>query len=123
MAVSYTSAGEGFVVDKIDGTNTSTAFVIAWGTGGSGTGSTATKTDTALQAEATEARATTVTSQPAADKNQWLGTLTAGTAKTIEEMMLTVSATGGICIIRATHGAVALGTGDSIQYTVTLEQS
>jgi len=58
MAVTYTSAGEAFVVDKIDGTVTATAYWIAWGTGGSSTGATATKTDTALQAEATEALAT-----------------------------------------------------------------
>src|SRR3990167_1788076 len=123
VAVTYTSAGEGFVVDKIDGTITATAYMIAWGTGGSGPLGTATKADTALAAEATEARATTVTSQPTADKNQWVGTLTSGTTKTIEEMMLTVSATGGVCIIRATHGAVSLATGDGIQYTVTLEQT
>ncbi len=123
MAISYTSVGEAEVVDRIDGTQTATDFFIGWGTGGSGTGSTATKADTALEAEATEVRGTAVASQPAADKNQWVATITETTGKTIEEVGLFTLATVGVMIIRATHAAVTLATGDAIQYTFSLEQT
>ena len=125
MAVSYTTAGKGLVVDLIDNSITAATFFIAWGTGGSSTGSTATVGDTALQAEATEVRGTAVASQPAADTNQFVATLTNQKAggKTVEEAGVLNIATGGVLLIRTTHGGVALATGDSIQYTFTLQQT
>ena len=125
VATVYVNAGQNFVADVIDGTTNATDqdYRIAWGTGGSSTGGTATDADTALEAEATEVRATTVTSQPSTDTNQWVGTLTAGTAKTIEEAGLFTTATGGTMIIRGSHGGITLATDDSIQYTITLQQN
>src|SRR3990167_9976096 len=83
MANVYTSAGEAVVVDLIDGTSSThldnTNAHIGWGTGAG----TADKADTTLFTEASETRVTGTTSQPAADKNQWVATLTAAGAKTI----------------------------------------
>ena len=125
MAVTYSTAGRGLVVDLIDNTIGAATMFIGWGTGGSSTGSTATISDTALQAEATESRATTVVSQPTADTNQWVGTLTNQKAggKIIEEVAVLSASTAGTLLIRSTHGGVSVATGDSIQYTITLQQS
>ena len=87
MATVYTQVGEEVVVDLIDGTSTSALGTgnarIAWGTGAG----TADKADTTLFAESTEgggeARQTPTVSQPLADKNQWIATLTAESTKTV----------------------------------------
>jgi hypothetical protein len=112
------------VVDLIDNTIAAATMFIMWGTGGSSTGATATKGDTGLFVSATETFATTAVSQPAADTNQWVGTLTAGTAKTIEEAgLFTASSGAGSLVIHGNFGGIALATGDSIQFTVSLEQT
>lgn len=130
-AVVYTTVGKGWVVDKIDNTYGAATFYIAFGTGGSSTGATATAGDVSLMARATEAAVLTTNSQPSADTNQWVATITCGRSGgfTVEEAGLflgTSSATGGTAtqiVIRGSHGGVALATGDSIQYTFTLQQT
>lgn len=129
VATVYTTAGAGAVVDRIDGTGTGTNYYIGWGTGGSSTGGTATAGDTALKAAATEARELATMSQPSADTNRAVATITAGTAKTIEEVGLfyaTSSGTataGGTLIIRGSHAGVGLAIADAIQYTISLQQT
>ena len=126
-AVIYTDAGEAFVVDRFDNTTTATLAWIGWGTGGSSTGATGTKTSTGLSVSATEAWVLSTQSQPAADTNQFVATITAGTGKTVEEAgVFCGTATGSAAIamlIRANHGGQTLATGDSIQYTFTLQQT
>ena len=124
VAAVVTATGRTFIVDKIDDTSTATGAFIGWGTGGSGTGGTATDVDTGLKAAATEAFQVATKSQPNADTNQYVATITAGTAKTIEEAIVLVgtgTATGtNKTLIRASHGGQTLATGDSIQYTITM---
>ncbi len=85
MATIYTQVGEEKVADLIDGTSAvhldATNAKIGWGTGAG----VAAKADTTLFTEASEARVAPTVSQPVADKNQWLGTLTANAAKTDHE--------------------------------------
>jgi hypothetical protein len=122
-----TATGITFLVDRVDNTTTATNFWAAWGTGGSSTGGTATSADTGLKAAATEAFAACTLSQPSVDTNQFVDTITAGTGKTIEEVILfggTSTATSvatNRCIIRASHGGQTLATGDAIQYTIQLQ--
>jgi hypothetical protein len=126
MAVVYTTTGKGLVVDLVDNTISAATFFIAWGTGGSSTGGTATAGDTGLKATATESYVAATVSQPAADTNQFVGTLTNQRAGgvTIEEAgVFSASTAAGVMLIRASHGGVALATGDSIQYTFTLQQT
>jgi hypothetical protein len=123
MATVYTQAGEEAIVDLIDGTSTThldaTNAYIAWGTGAG----TAAKSDTALFTEASEARVAATVSQPAADKNQWVATLTADGAKTITEAGLFNASTGGTLIIHGDFTGIALNAGDKIEFTISLEQS
>lgn len=128
-ATVLTTVGKGWIIDKYTdlatatGPGTATEQWIHWGTGGSSTGGTATAGDTTLKAAATEIRVAATVSQSAADTAQFVGTLTAGTAKTIEEVGLFTATAGGVLEIRANHGGVALATGDSIQYTIQLQQT
>jgi len=123
MATIYTQAGEEAVVDLIDGTSSTilnaTNAKIGWGTG---TGTHA-KTSTTLFIEASEARVAAAVSQPAADKNQWVGTLTADAAKTITNAGLFDAATVGTLVVAGDFTGVALALGDKIEFTISLEQS
>ena len=123
MATIYTSAGEAKVVDLIDGTVAtvlSTANAkIGWGTGAG----TAAKADTTLFVEASEARVVPTITQPLADKNQWVGTLTADAAKTITNAGLFDAATAGNLVVKGDFTGIVLATGDKIEFTITLEQT
>lgn len=123
MATVYTSVGETIVVDLIDGVSAvhldATNAKVAWGTGAG----TAAKGDTTLFTEASEARVVPTVSQPTADKNQWVGTLTADAGKTITNAGLFNSAAGATLIIHGDHAGQVLASGDKIEYTISLEQS
>lgn len=123
MANVYTSAGEAVIVDLIDGVSAvhldATNAKVAWGTGAG----TAAKADTTLFTEASEARVAATVSQPTADKNQWVGTITADAAKTITNAGLFNSAAGATLIIHGDFAGIALALGDRIEFTITLEQT
>ena len=123
MATVYTQAGEEKVVDLIDGVSAvhldATNAKIGWGTGAG----TAAKADTTLFTEASEARVAAAISQPAADKNKWVGTLTADAAKTITNAGLFDAATTGNLVVKGDFTGIALALGDKIEFTITLEQT
>lgn len=124
-ATIFTTTGANWITDKFDNTYGTATFFGGWGTGGSSTGATATAGDTDLKAEATESRVSCTMSQPSANINQFVYTLTNQKAggKTVEETAIFLaSGTGGSAtlIIRANHGGSVLATGDAIQYTVQL---
>lgn len=123
MATVYTQAGEQVVCDLIDGTSAvhldATNAKVAWGTGAG----TAAKGDTTLFTEASEARVAAAISQPAADKNQWVATITADAAKTITNAGLFNAAAAGDLIIHGDFAGVALALGDKIEFTMSLEQT
>ena len=123
MATIYTQVGEEKVVDLIDGVSAvhldATNAKIGWGTGAG----VAAKADTALFVEATEARVAAAVSQPTADKNQWVGTLTADAAKTITNAGLFDALTAGILVVHGDFVGIALALGDKIEFTISLEQT
>ena len=124
MATIYTQMGEEKVVDLIDGVSAvhldATNAKIGWGTGAG----TAAKADTALFVEASEARVAATVTQPVADKNQWVATMTcAGAGKTITNAGLLDAATAGNLVIHGDFTGIALAVGDKIEFTITLEQT
>ena len=124
MATIYTAVGEGVVVDLIDGVSAvhldATNAKIGWGTGAG----TAAKADTTLFTEATEARVAATVTQPTADKNQWVGTITcAGAGKTITNAGLFDAASAGNLVIHGDFTGIALAIGDKIEFTISLEQT
>ena len=123
MATIYTSAGEAAVVDLIDGTGSTVLSAanakIGWGTGAG----TAAKGDTVLFTEASEARAAAAISQPTADKNQWVATITADAGKTITNAGLFDAATSGNLVVHGDFTGIVLAINDKIEFTISLEQT
>ena len=123
MATVYTQTGEETIVNLIDGTSSThldaTNGKIGWGTGAG----TAAKGDTTLFTEASEARVAVVASQPAADKNGWVATITANGAKTITNAGLFDAAAAGNLIVKGDFTGIVLALGDKIEFTIDLEQT
>lgn len=117
MASIYTQAGEEAVVDAIEA-QISTPF-IGWGTGAG----TAAKGDTTLFTEASEARVAATASQPSADKNRFVATITAAGTKTITNGGLFDASSGGALIVHGDHAGIGVDAGDGIEYTIDLEQT
>ena len=123
MATIYTQVGEEKIVDLTDGASatvlSATNAKIGWGTGAG----TAAKADTILFTEASEARVAATVTQPTADKNQWVATLTANAAKTITNAGLFDALTAGILVVHGDFTGIALALGDKIEFTISLEQT
>ncbi len=119
MANVYTQAGEEEVVDYIDGTTAPGTHHVAWGTGAG----THVKGSTTLFTEASEARTAATKSQPAVDKNQWKGLITADGAKTITNAGVLDAAAAGNLLLAADFAGIPLTLGDTIDFTFTLEQT
>ena len=119
MAAVYTQAGEELVVDFIDGTATPGTHYIGAGTGAG----SFVKGSTTLFTEVSEARVAATKSQPAVDKNQWQATQTYTGTKTITNCGVLSASAGGTLIVGGDALSIAVNNGDSIQFTVTLEQT
>ena len=111
MADVFTQTGEELFTDDVEGART---WYIDWGTGGSG----AVKGDTALGTPGGESRVSATMSQPSADINQFLATITASGSKTIIECGIFDAATTGIMIQRSDFAGIALTSGDKIEFTI-----
>lgn len=129
MATVLTTLGEWKITDLIQGTAAVhwdiTTALIAWGTGaGTAVKGDGTTTGITLFSEATETRINpSAVTQPAADKLQWVGTMTCNaTGKTITNAGLFDAAGNNLCI----HGdftGIPLVQNDKIEFTISLEQT
>jgi len=106
-------------VDIIDGTLSPTTHYIEWASG-SGAHS---KASTALFGAVSEARVSATKSQPVADKNRWVGTLTADSAKTITNAGVFTASAGGTLLLASDFAGISLALGDSVQFTWDKEVS
>lgn len=124
MAVVLTYGGEDWTVQRLAGSgslSTNNGSHI-----GSGTGTaTASKSDTALGTEVGSRSATTVsvTGSGSSAKYQAVATITYGASYAITEAGLFTASTGGTLLIRADFPAINVVSGDSIQFTFTLDPS
>lgn len=120
MATVYTTTGKQLVVDLIDDTASGAAtHYIAWGTGAG----TAGVGDTTLFTEASEARVAATKSQPAADTNRWVATITADAGKTITNAGVFNATAAGTMIVKGDFTGIVLNSGDSIEFTINLQQT
>lgn len=122
MATVLTNSGEQWVCDALSAVVSTTGQFVGWGTGVG----TAAKADTTLFTEASEARATgTVTTNGtgASAKYQVVGTLTADAGKTITNAGNFTASSAGTLIVKGDFTGIALLTGDSITFTITLDPS
>ncbi len=113
----FTSVGEQVTADLWDGTITApTNWYI-----GSGTGTTTpAKGDTALVSEV-ESRATATMSQPSANTNRHVATISYTAAATITEVGVFDASTAGNMVIRDTFAGIGVNNGDKIEFTIDLQ--
>lgn len=117
-----TNLGEQWACDRMSGVSALDGHFIGWGTGGTA----AAKGNTTLSTEAAETRATATISTNgtgASAKYQAVGTLTSLSGQTITNAGNFTAVTVGILIIHSSFTGIALLTGDSIQFTFTLDPS
>ena len=124
MATHYTNVGKAYTAGALSGdVSVGASFWVGWGTG-SGVAVTGTTLATAAaeaRSETTKSRQTTTVSN---DTFRNVGTITcAGAGKTITEAGLFTALTGGTMLVYGDFTGVALGVGDSIQFTVNLVYS
>ena len=121
MATKLTTVGVAALVDTMDGTG-STGGAQRWI--GSGTGVTAaTSGDTVIETETSEARVVGVFSQPSANTNRLVGTITYGTSKAIANAGNLSSSSGGTLYVHGDFTAVSVLASDAIQFSVDLALS
>lgn len=119
MADIFTDAGEELVADILDGTVSVPTWKSAWGTGAG----TAAKTDTTLFTEAAEARVSTTQSQPSANINQFVATMTSAGSQTITNAGVFDAASSGNMLVKSDFSGIALDSGDKIEFTFQLTWS
>jgi hypothetical protein len=113
MANIFTQAGEEFLTDLVDGTVSAPAnWYVAWGTGAG----TAVKGSTTLFTEGPEARVTATESQPTADTNRFVGTITASAGRTVTNAGVLSASSGGTLFLHSDFTGVVLAASDSIQF-------
>lgn len=125
MAV-ITTEGKQWNIDKVQNAapaSDANADKLAWGTGNTAEGPGVTF---ATFTEASEARVTGTLSQPAADTDRLVGTITANANKTISQVartnVLTVGGAGQIMHFYALFTGIPLQTGDAITFTLDHQQ-
>lgn len=120
MATIFTDSAEAVVTNRIKAGGTEPLFV-AWGTGAG----TAAKADTTLFTESAEARvsgtSTRTTTGSTNDTYQVVGTITASAARTITNAGTFDASTAGNIFVKGDHASTVLASGESIQYTITLQ--
>lgn len=120
MADVYTQDGEELECDIFDGTVSVPAnWYVGWGTDGT----TADKADSALGTEAAEARVAATLSQPSADVNRLVATITSESGQTITEVGVFSASTSGVLLIHSDFSGIAVGIGDAIEFTVDFERT
>jgi hypothetical protein len=120
MANFYTDKGEELTADYVDGTASApTNWFNSWGTGGG----THSKASNALITESAEARVAVTESQPAADQNQWVATITSASTQSIDEAGIHTLAAAGDMFCVADFTAIPLVNGDKIEFTWTVTWS
>jgi hypothetical protein len=121
MAI-LTTAGKQWIVDKVQeepaGATMPLMKWIAWGTGATAEA----VGNTALATEASEARVVSVLSQPSADVDRSVGTITANGTKTITECgRFNQLAVGGTLYVRSLFTGIPMVSGDRIEFTQDLQ--
>ena len=119
LATVLTTAGAGWIRDKLNETVQTTGDYIGWGTG-AGTSAVA---DTTLFTESSEARVLSTRTVPAANQVQWVGTMTASAGRTITNAGNLTASSAGTLIVHGDFTGIVLATNDQIQFTIQLSVS
>lgn len=129
VATVVTNKGKAMFADRLrtsPGTYTTSPKFIAMGTGATAAARTAVAADTALSTEVesrTSGTESTVTTTQTGDTYQVAGTITATTTRAVDEGGLFDASTVGNMAVSWTQNVDSLASGDSIAYTVKIQQT
>lgn len=129
VATVVTNKGKAMFADRLrtsPGKYTTSPKFVAIGVGATGAARTAVAADTALSTEVesrTSGTESTVTTSVTEDTYQVTGTVTATSERKVDEMGLFDASSAGNMSVSATHAVDTLSSGDSIAYTVKIQQS
>jgi hypothetical protein len=127
VATVVTNKGKAMFADRMRGTPatyTNPPKYVAMGTGATGAARTAAITDTALTTEVdtrTAGTESTVTTTTTGDTYQSVGTITAGSARAVDEAGLFDASSTGNMGASATLSVINVPNGSSIQFTWQLQ--
>ena len=120
MAALLTNVGIQKIIDALFGDAHTAPTYVDWGTGTTAED----PTDTALETPGGESRTngtkTQQTTNITGDTYQVVGSITATGTKTISEAGLFDASTSGNMYVRGTFTGIALGSGDSIEFTIKI---
>lgn len=119
MAIVFTDAGQGHVVDVLDAATRGAQTTTYYGHWGSDSTAPAVG-NTALGTPLAESRVATTQSQPAANTWRNLFEITATGNRTVNEFGVFNASSSGTLLIRGTHSTLNIETGDRVEYTVDL---
>lgn len=120
MATVFTNTGKAKLVDALDNTQLTRPTYIGWGTGTNAANATDTGLQTASAEDRTNGTPTQQTTTVTGDTFQVTGTITSLGSQTITEAILNDASTSGNTYVRGVFTGIALGTGDSIAFTVKI---
>lgn len=120
MTTVFTDVGKALLVDALDNTQLTRPTYIGWGTGSTAAASTQTALVTPSAEARTNGTPTQQTTTVAGDTFRVVGTVTSSGSQTITEAGLFNASTVGDMYVRGVFTGIALGTGDSIAFTVNI---
>lgn len=122
--IGVTNSGKDYITGLIKQTNNTEPSYVAIGTGTTAFAATQTAlvTEVETRTNGTTSQATTTTTN---DTYRSVGTVTAGTARTVAEAGLFTASSAGTMVVRTefSGATVALAIGDSIQLTFEIRLS
>lgn len=120
-ATVVTTVGKALVASRMyDSAAAAEPKYIAMGVGATGAARTAAVGDTALSTQVetrTAGTSSSVTTTTTGDTHQVVGTVTATSARSVDEAGLFNASSGGTMYVSATFGVITLASSDSIAFT------
>ncbi len=128
VGAKFLDQGQAHVVDLLD-LNTRSGVAATYYGGWGSDGTTPAVTDTNLISANAEARTSIPagsmsqqTTQSTGDTCRWTYTIVATGSRTVQETIVATASSGANALIRIVHGSLALESGDSVAYTVNLQE-
>lgn len=121
MATKLTNTAVAKLIDGIYGTSITAPTYIGWGTGTTAAAVTDTTLTTASAESRTNGSKSKTTTTVTDDTLTVTGTVTSASGQTIAEVGLFDASTSGNMYVHGVFTGIALLTGDSIAFTVTIQ--
>lgn len=120
MATVFTDVGRAQLTSALNNTQLTSPTYIGWGTSSTAAAASQTALQTASAESRTNGTKSRITTTVSNDTYQVVGTITSAGSQTITEAALFDASTSGNMYVRGVFTGIALGTGDSIAFTIKI---